>query len=99
MNSSRAALRSAFNRDRLPSPTDYFTSAGIRLSGTGPWRNALCPFHDDGTPSLRVQSQTGAFRCMACGARGGDVLAFHMRLHGLAFIDAARALGAWEGRR
>jgi hypothetical protein len=33
---------------------------------------------------------------MACGARGGDVLAFHMQRYELRFIDAAKALGAWE---
>jgi hypothetical protein len=33
---------------------------------------------------------------MACGTRGGDVLAFHMRRYELGFIDAAKSLGAWE---
>jgi hypothetical protein len=46
-----------------------------------------------------VQLDTGGFRCMACGAHGGDVLAFHMQRYGLAFIEAAKALGAWEGER
>jgi hypothetical protein len=32
---------------------------------------------------------------MACGAKGGDVLAFHMQLNGLGFIAAAKSLGAW----
>jgi hypothetical protein len=36
---------------------------------------------------------------MVCGAYGGDLLAFHMRRYGLRFIDAARALGAWEVSR
>jgi hypothetical protein len=36
---------------------------------------------------------------MACGAAGGDVLAFHRRRHGMTFIEAARALGAWEAGR
>ena len=50
---------------------------------------------------MRVNTQTGAYCCMAgCGARGGDVLAYHMAAHGLAFVDAAKALGAWidDGR-
>jgi len=33
---------------------------------------------------------------MACGAHGGDVLAFHRQLHGMSFVQAARDLGAWE---
>lgn len=88
--------RFACNRNRLPHPVDYYAGEGVRLLGSGDWRNALCPFHKDTNPSLRVFFETGAFRCMVCGARGGDVLAFHIQRHGLRFIDAAKALGAWE---
>jgi len=80
----------------LPRPADYYRAQGLRLIGGGAWKSALCPFHDDHEPSLRVRIETGAFRCMACGAKGSDVLAFHMQHHGLSFKQAARALGAWE---
>ncbi|TCO82994.1 CHC2-type zinc finger protein [Plasticicumulans lactativorans] len=89
----------AFRRDRLPAPADYYRDQGLKLTGGGDWRSALCPFHGDTSPSLRVRIETGAFRCMACGAHGGDVLAFHMRRHELRFIEAAKALGAWEASR
>jgi hypothetical protein len=85
-----------FNRCMLPNPTDYYAGEGVDLRGRGAWRDGLCPFHPDSSPSLRVRIETGAFRCMACGARGGDVLAFHMQRHQLRFIEAAKALGAWE---
>ena len=87
-----------FERERLPDPLAYFDQTGLRLLGRGAWRSALCPFHDDHNPSLRVNAETGAFRCMACGAHGGDVLAFHRQRHGLGFKDAARSLGAWGTR-
>lgn len=98
---TRGNLRTAFafKRDRLPEPADYFREQGLRLIGGGAWKSARCPFHNDKMPSLRVRIETGAFRCMVCGIRGGDVLAFHMQRHGLRFIDAARALGAWEEAR
>jgi DNA primase len=80
----------------LPTPVDYYVGEGVKLLGHGVWRDALCPFHQDTSPSLRVRIETGAFRCMACGARGGDVLAFHMQRHELRFVDAAKSLGAWE---
>ena len=83
-----------FARNLLPDPVRYFEGAGLRLIGRGRWRSALCPFHDDHNPSLRVNADTGAFRCMACGAKGGDVLAFHRQQHGLSFLQAARDLGA-----
>ena len=50
---------------------------GLRLLGRGTWRSAGCPFHDDHNPSLRVNVETGAYRWMACGAKGSDVFAFH----------------------
>jgi hypothetical protein len=89
----------AFKRDRLPNPADYYRAQGLKPIGGGEWRSAVCPFHDDTRPSLRVRLDTGGFRCMVCGAHGGDVLAFHMKRHGLAFIEAAKALGAWESER
>jgi CHC2-type zinc finger protein len=70
--------RFAFKRDRLPNPAEYFCEQGLKLTGSGEWKSALCPFHNDTRPSLRVRLDTGAFRCMTCGAKGGDVLAFHM---------------------
>ena len=32
---------------------------------------------------------------MSCGEKGGDVLAYHLKLHNMEFIDAAKQLGAW----
>lgn len=89
----------AFDRSALPSPPAYFEAQGIALRGRGAWRDAVCPFHDDTRPSLRVRVETGAYRCMVCGAHGADVLDFHRALHGLGFVDAAAALGAWKGER
>jgi len=85
-----------FERDRLPDPLGYFEASGLRLIGRGRWRSALCPFHDDHNPSLRLNAETGAYRCMACAAKGGDVLAFHRARHGLSFAQAAQDLGAWR---
>ena len=89
----------AFNRDGLPHSADFYAAEGLKLLGTGGWRNALCPFHKDTKPSMRVFFESGAFRCMVCGAHGGDVLAFHMRRHGLRFVESAKALDAWKPTR
>ena len=85
-----------FLSEKLPAPMGYFTAQGVRLTGRGAWRSAICPFHDDHSPSLRVNTDSGAFRCMACGAHGGDILEFHRLRHGLGFRQAARDLGAWQ---
>ena len=90
--------QSKFNRDRLPVPADYYSQhlPSLKKHNADGWAFALCPFHADSAPSLRVNVLTGAYRCMACGAHGGDVLAFHMAANGLDFVSAAKALGAWE---
>lgn len=44
---------------------------------------------------MRVNVSTGAWCCMNCGARGGDVLSFQMAAYGQTFIEAAKQLGAW----
>lgn len=84
-----------FDRNLLPDPTAFYESTGLRLTGRGKWRTTSCTFHD-GSDSMRINLQTGAFVCMAgCGARGGDVLAYHLALTGMEFVEAAKALGAW----
>jgi hypothetical protein len=93
-----AASASRFDRTRLPRPADYYAGELRRLAGCGEWRTALCCFHDDHSPSLSVNLRTGAFRCFACGTRGGDVLDFQRLRHDQSFPDAARALGAWRER-
>ena len=83
-----------FIRDRLPDPATYFEGEGVLLKGPGQWKTGPCHLHG-GSDSLRVKVATGAWRCMACGAKGGDVLAYAMQRHFEGFIDAARALGAY----
>jgi hypothetical protein len=83
-------------RDHLPEPASYFESQGLVLQPGAKWRTTRCDFHD-GSDSMRVNVQTGAWVCMAgCGAKGGDVLAYQMQRHDQPFIQAAKALGAWQ---
>jgi DNA primase len=86
-----------FSRKDLTLPIPYYESQNIILKGGGVWRDAICPFHKDTNPSLRINVEKGAYRCMVCGAHGGDVLAFHMHKHGLNFVEACKQLGAWIG--
>jgi hypothetical protein len=83
------------HRDRLPDPITYFDGQGIQLTGNGPWRTGACRFHG-GSDSLRVQVRSGAWCCMACHVKGGDVLSYEIQRHGRGFIEAARSLGAYE---
>ena len=95
---TRAALLSQkplgrFDRSLLPDPAEYYARELGTLKGAGPWKTALCPFHQDTSPSLSVKLETGAYHCHACGEGGGDVLAFQRRKTGQTFIEACKALG------
>ena len=84
----------SFDRIRLPDTLTYFESEGLKLTGPGKWKTTRCIFHD-GSDSMRINTATGGWCCMACDAKGGDVLAYHMQAHGLEFVDACKALGCW----
>jgi DNA primase len=91
------AIRGRLVREWLPEPITYYTTtAGLKLTGRRAWRQTLCVFHDEHNPSLSINVDTGGFCCHACGTKGGDVLDFHRSRYGLAFKEAAQALGAWE---
>lgn len=88
--------RFALNRSLLPDPLVYYTHwQQMTLTGAGEWKSARCIFHDDTRPSLSINIRSGGYYCFVCGAKGGDVIAFHMAHAGLPFIDACKALGAW----
>lgn len=90
-----------FSRKALQkSPTEiinYYESHGLVITGAGKWRKVLCPFHADTQPSLGINTETGGYNCLACGARGSDILSFHMHYHSMPFVEACKALGAWIG--
>lgn len=86
----------SFDRSVLPDPASYYGAEGLRLIGprSAKWKSTACHFHG-GSDSMRINTATGAWVCMACGAKGGDVLAYEMTVHGVDFVTAAKALGAW----
>ncbi len=84
-----------FRKDQLPDAHSYIESQGLRAVGRGAWVTTECRLHG-GSDSMRWNTATGGWVCMACGEHGGDVLAYHMKAHGLPFAEAANELGAWE---
>ena len=58
---------------------------GIRVERNGMCR---CPFHDDSTPSMKLDRR---YYCFGCGATG-DVIDFVSRLHGIGSKETATLL-------
>jgi DNA primase len=57
---------------------------------------ALCPFHQEKTPSFHVNPQRQTFHCFGCGV-GGTVFRFVMEYEHLDFPAAVRKLGGRAG--
>jgi hypothetical protein len=85
-----------FDRNLLPDATSYFEEQGLKLAGPSraKWKTTECRFHS-GSDSMRVNTASGAWVCMSCGEKGGDVLAYEIAVTGADFVEAAKAIGAW----
>src|SRR5581483_1089618 len=54
------------------------------------WR-ALCPFHNEKTPSFYVDADKGFYKCFGCG-KAGDIISFVRETEQLTFTEAVEAL-------
>ncbi len=71
---------------------DEVVSSYVTLKHAGGGsQKGLCPFHDEKSPSFNVNPSRGFFHCFGCG-EGGDVIAFLMKIDGLAFSEAVERL-------
>lgn len=52
---------------------------------------ALCPFHDDHSPSFSVQPDKQIYKCFSCG-ESGNVITFVQKYNGITFIEALKML-------
>ena len=84
--------------DRLRSAvrlSDYLRRS-LRLERRGREWAALCPFHEEKTPSFYVNDEKNFYHCFGCGAHG-DAIGFLMQREGLRFIEAVERLGTESG--
>lgn len=84
--------------ERVREATDIVELIGSRIQLRKAGRNfkALCPFHQEKTPSFYVFPETQSFYCFGCGA-SGDALTFLMRLEQLGFREALEQLAERAG--
>ncbi len=69
----------------------------IPLKRSGKNFKALCPFHEEKTPSFVVFPDTQSWHCFGACNTGGDVFSFVMKKEGVDFQGALRLLAARAG--
>ncbi|WP_435019565.1 DNA primase [Tundrisphaera sp. TA3] len=68
----------------------------MTLHRSGAKYKALCPFHDDHTPSLELNPDRQSYKCWSCGA-GGDIFDFVQNYERVDFPEALRMLADRAG--
>ena len=84
--------------DRIRERADIveIISEYLPLKKVGKNYKALCPFHQERTPSFMVSPEKQLFHCFGCGV-GGNVFSFLMKWEKITFPEAIRNLGEKVG--
>ena len=84
--------------DELLSRTDIvdIIDSYVPLRKAGKNHQALCPFHDEKTPSFTVSQDKQFYHCFGCGANG-TAISFLMDYNHLGFLEAVEELAGRAG--
>jgi len=85
-------------KDQVREATDIVQLLGedVTLHAKGREYAAVCPFHDDHSPSMTISRKKQIYKCFACGA-GGDVFSWMVNYHNLTFPEALKQLADRAG--
>lgn len=78
-------------------PIEEYISQYVDLKKRAGKLYALCPFHEEDTPSFMVDSQKQIFHCFGCKC-GGDIFTFIMKYDNLSFTKSVVKVASYLGK-
>lgn len=81
--------------DEIKSKNDIVDVIGSYIS-LNDKNKALCPFHDDHSPSFSVQKDKQIYKCFSCG-ESGNVITFVQKYNSITFTEALKMLADRAG--
>ncbi len=73
-----------------------FLSKDLKLIKSGTNYKALCPFHNEKTPSFTINQERNSFKCFGCGV-SGDIFSYVMEKYKVDFKEALKILANEAG--
>lgn len=75
--------------DQIRKEADIVSVIGkyLKVEKSGKDYKAVCPFHNDHSPSLTISPRLQIYKCFSCGA-GGNVFTFVQNYENISFIEA-----------
>jgi DNA primase len=91
-------MYSVEDKERVRAATNLveLVAAVTKVKRTGRTHMAICPFHQEKTPSMSIDAARGLYYCHGCHA-SGDVFTFVQETQGLSFVEALELLASQAG--
>jgi DNA primase len=91
-------LRNAIREIKLRAPIEEVVRERVPgLKRAGALWEAVCPFHEEKTPSFKVDPRKGTWHCYGSCSAGGDQIDFLMEFLGVQFMEALDVLSVQTG--
>jgi len=81
-------------KSKIPISAEIEKKTKIIKKGKDIW--CCCPFHNEKTPSCKINDDIGTFYCFGCGAKG-DIFTIYQDIFNYTFLDAVKELSERAG--